>query len=297
MDSLHLGAPKDGWPRATRKNENPKTILERNSCPLSLISKLRLYEMNFIDNRKEIKPLLNLMPTPRDETPFYEQAETHFFSDWLLTYLTGVGVEDLTEYYAGVFPDLSELIDREKTPPSVHAQEIHKLVQTSTLPLAKALRKFVKARIWVDLGCGIPDLSVVPRVVAESCGAKSYIGIDLGLTESFTRRNEFKIQPNFESTFRPGDLRDFLRTKNLDGPCIYYLAGVELRDGLPPSHLEELSGLLSDRCSTEDLVLVGAGCPDLEPSSKHFKLIYKDYYHFLFRKRGKGLFRSLFFKR
>lgn len=236
---------------------------------------------------------------PSSPSPFYMLAETHAYSDWLFTYLTGEGVDDLREYYVGGFPDLSPFIDKKILSERVIFSEPAKLSLTkSSTPLRKIFKRLLPGRTFIDLGCGKPTFSVFPKFIAEYFHAACYLGIDLEVESA-----ELKTRSGMNVRYVRNDLFHFLKNFNRDqfsGSLFFYLAGIEVRDEIPVDRqrawIDELGKLLHHSTRAGDAVLVGAGTPDLDLTGWNFKLKYSDYYHFLFIKRRRGFLCRLFKK-
>ncbi len=99
-------------------------------------------------------------------------------------------------------------------------------------PFGRTLQGAMDGSQVVDLGCGQPKSSYMPRVVAQLFGAKSYVGVDAGLSSARAERvNEFGRQGDhsFRSTFVKGDMLEFLKSFHREGeePIVFFIEGIE----------------------------------------------------------------------
>jgi hypothetical protein len=217
--------------------------------------------------------------------PLYDQASTHVFSDWIIPYALGVGVEDLTQYYFGGFPDLSGFLTRDRNRFRLNEKKFRDLVKSRRTRFGKLLQRSIQQKIFVDLGCGIPEVSVIPRLIAQGFLAKSYVGVDSRHVKDSSRVGEFKHWPKFHTSFIRADLLKFLKSFQRTGSVFFYLAGLEPYKNAPHAvrYLRNVRDEISKIVRKGDLVFVGAGTPALEFSEKKFKRIYSDFYQELFR--------------
>lgn len=222
---------------------------------------------------------------------FYDQKETHIFSDWLATSAFGMGVEDLNEFYVGVLPDLSDFLIRENDRIELNVDTLNEIAGRLQ-PLGEQLKKAVRGRIFVDLGAGKPELSVMPRLIAQIFGASKYIGVDLCYEKNFRLNNEFPELGKFESEFIRSDLNDFLDSTRFSEPVLVGLFGIEVRDEIHEA--KEIRNQLADRLvrflKKGDYLLLGAGTTELEVPRSKFKKIISDHYQFLFQRKSKFSF-------
>ncbi len=73
----------------------------------------------------------------------------------------------------------------------------------------KQLSEVFKDSQVIDLGCGIPAKLDTVRFLAELWNAKQYIGIDMKNSNRVIK-DEFGINPKFQSLFLQADIEDFL---------------------------------------------------------------------------------------
>lgn len=229
-------------------------------------------------------------------SPFFNQAETHTFSDWLIPSIYGVGVENLDEYYIGAFPDLSEFWDRRQR--RLHREVFDRIHAGPLQPLGKKLKRIVPGRTWIDLGCGQPEVSFVPRLVAHALKASAYCGVDLEISEASELFESFQTSRKMPVQYIQSDVLEYLKSCQPSGPKIFYMAGLELRDPQSESAKTYTMAFMRElvaRLSPGDFVLVGAGCPELELQGFDLKKVYGDYYHSLWKRRNSPwrLFKNL----
>jgi len=218
-------------------------------------------------------------------TPFYDQGSTHVFSDWLATSVLGIGVDDLAEFYVGVLPDLSDLLERETGNIGLQAEFLSRALK-KLQPFGKSLSKAIRGKVFVDLGSGRSELSVMPRLFAQVFGAQKYIGVDICHERDFAFDHEFPNLGSFRSEFVKSDFVTYLAQLKISEPLMVSLFGIEVRDEIEES--EKIRNDLADRLANilkpNDNLLLGAGTTDLYVSMKAFKKIDSDFYNFLFRR-------------
>lgn len=221
---------------------------------------------------------------------FLDQSETHTFSDWLAVSLWGVGVDNPQELYVGVFPDLSDFLERDGGRFRVHAETLKAIHQNSSTAMKAVVSPLVKGRWFIDLGAGKPHRSIVPRLVAQLLGAKAYIGVDINYSGDSLRKNEFIQFGHFDSYFLKNDWVELLKNLKTPEPVFIYAAGVELSS---PQSAEaqqakaEVLEILKQSLKPGDHLLLGAGTTDFDWKDFPFKKLYSDHYHFLHRRKGK----------
>ncbi|MDB5036493.1 MAG: hypothetical protein JWQ35_21 [Bacteriovoracaceae bacterium] len=221
-------------------------------------------------------------------SPFYNQAETHTFSDWLVPYVLGVGVEDLEEYYLGGLPDLSSFLERDGESFKINFEVFRELTENHLTAFGKQLRAAINGKTFIDLGCGISSRSIVPRLLAQAFSAKAYIGVDLLNVSNEIRENEFLEWGPFKSQFIKEDILTFLKSSKREAPSVYFLAGLELEKNVPSSdqYIKDLSSELTRLTSPKDFIILGAGTVDLKLNKKEFKLVYSDQYQEMFQRKS-----------
>jgi hypothetical protein len=131
---------------------------------------------------------------------------------------------------------------------------------------ATKLREVVAGKRFIDLGCGLPDVSAVPRIVAEAMGAKAYVGVDLR-NRGHVRRDEFRTGNGFESSFVKQDILAFLETDESKVGRVFYVSGIEAKDH-KESEAAAYAAAIKDRlrsvCRPGDAVVLGAGNSDFD---------------------------------
>jgi hypothetical protein len=132
---------------------------------------------------------------------------------------------------------------------------------------ASKLREVVSGKRFIDLGCGLPDVSAVPRLVAEAMGAKAYVGVDLR-NRGHVRRDEFRTGNGFESSFVQQDILAFLEADKSKAGKVFYLSGIEAKDHRKEdaeAYIAAIKDRLRSACRPGDAVIMGAGNSDFGP--------------------------------
>ena len=114
--------------------------------------------------------------------------------------------------------------------PAVQKQVLQALQSDKLNGLGVKLKELIAGKVFVDLGCGNPVNSFMPRVIAQVFGAKAYVGVDFQLSKSYKVQNEFKEFGEFTSHFRNADIVQFLeevRSRGQKGNVVFYLCGIE----------------------------------------------------------------------
>ncbi len=223
-------------------------------------------------------------------SPFYDQGDTHTFSDWLVTSLWNIGVDNPAEFYVGVLPDITSVVARDgQRRAQAQWDKIEELNQAQLTPVGQALKKVMAGHHFVDLAAGRMHLSVVARIVAESFGALSYTGVDLNYGGDSSITNEFRHQ-GFRAQFLKQEIVSFLKSFQKPGPVTFYLSGVESDAADADSVKSELLDLLQSKTSAGDFVVIGPGTTDFDVTTRKFKKIANDHYHFVFKRKHDGIF-------
>ncbi len=229
-------------------------------------------------------------------SPFYDQADTHLYSDWLLPYVfvENFGIPDRREMYLGGFPDPRPLLTRKNGKVKVHPTSFGDLNLSA---FGKQLQKLCKGHAVYDLGCGHPDLSVAPRLMAQYLGTESYTGVDLLHVHDEIREDEYPELGSFQSTFVKSDIFHFLRNMPIPhDPKGFMIFGLEwLNDAKRSEFLPQLESEILRLCQNGDWVLLGAGGFDWELPRRNFRLVYSDPVHALYV-RSTSLLQLIFHK-
>ncbi len=229
------------------------------------------------------------------QNPLWDRAETHTFSDWLIPYVLHIGVEDLDEFYLGGFPDLSSILERDETSFRLNPLALKEAIRGHITPFGKMLSRKIKNSVFIDLGCGIPEKSVVPRLLAQAFQAKFYVGVDsLHLRSDEIRQHEILALGGFTSYFLKEDLLKFCSQLEMHLPKVIFLAGIEAKDETSDTskiYFEKLTRELKRIVEVGDILILGAGSPVLN-MGEDFHEIYSDYYHSVLERKRKffGLF-------
>jgi len=128
---------------------------------------------------------------------------------------------------------------------------IQKIRKGELLPVGEALRPLLQGKDFIDLGCGHPELSRMPRIVAKELGAKRYIGVDKYLEddpnkempvvgkEGYKFMNTVgpvseKQENGFPSYWAQDDMLGFVaKIPRLDG-VVFYISGIEAEHWVEP---------------------------------------------------------------
>lgn len=230
------------------------------------------------------------------ESPhFFDQGESHLYSDWLLPSCIQTGWDYGDEYYLAGFPDLSEVLERETSSIRVHFEIWQEYRRNGLTPLGRLLQKHLRGRVFIDLGSGRIEKSVVPRLIAEEFEAAFYLGVDQNLKASEIRRAEFQLDENrtaFRSLFFKDSALSFLKSMKPGIAGVVHIAGFELRNSASAdSRLEvlEIMQELHRILSPGSVLLLGAASHDFQPQTgrwkSDFKFIGQNRYYRLFRRR------------
>jgi hypothetical protein len=206
----------------------------------------------------------------------------------VVPYAFGIGVEDLEEFYLGGFPDLSSFLMREGDSIELDCVRFQELLELRLPRFGKILSREIPEKLFIDLGCGRPEKSVMPRLLAQGFRAIRYLGVDHKNVKDEIRISEFRELGHFESKFIRRDLLAFLINTRFCDPRFFFLAGLEpvKNSEAAQNYLKDLANKLSEIAVEGDIVLVGAGTPSLDLCPKKFKLIYSDQYHEVFKARA-----------
>lgn len=159
---------------------------------------------------------------------------------------------------------------------------LQKFANSGLTPFGETLRKEMHGSTVIDLGCGNPDFSFVPRIISQVFGAQEYIGIDRNLKKSrFLRVNEFskELKSPFKSTFVRSDLLAYLKNLGAEGAKrgrekrIFILEGIEHRHddresiGDTRDYLRDVMKALQSATRPGDVVFIGGTVSFLYPAS------------------------------
>ncbi len=90
------------------------------------------------------------------------------------------------------------------------------------------MREEVNGSDFVDLCCGDPRISTLPRTIARFFLASNYTGVDLHHVESHSTKDEFpELGSNFETKFIQDDILRFLETTTLNKKTFFFISGLE----------------------------------------------------------------------
>lgn len=162
--------------------------------------------------------------------------------------------------------------------------------------LGKKMKDLINGRAFVDIGCGIPTISFMPRVVAQLFGATKYVGVDLKHVNKGHIENEFPVFGDFKSSFFRTDLSTYLQhiAKKLGGdsqkiPVLFYLSGIQSQHRNNPSRKQEVDALctqiltnINDVTVPGDGIILGPKTSGFIPEEYGFNCVYG------YRKNRKG---------
>jgi hypothetical protein len=224
-------------------------------------------------------------------SPFFDKAESHIYSDWLIPCVLQTGWDYGDEYYLAGFPDLSEVLDRSAQEPQLH-QDVWKGYRKSGMSsFGRLLHRHLRGKLLIDLGSGRPGVSVAPRLIAEELKAAAYVGVDLALSESFMRKAEFNLWPDamsFKSFFIRADVGEFVASLRPSAAYAVHIAGMELINPQSADSRLSVQGLmqsLQKALLPGGCLVLGAASHDFKPKEEDFKFIGQDRYHRLFLRR------------
>jgi hypothetical protein len=109
--------------------------------------------------------------------------------------------------------------------------------------MGKAISKEVKGKAFVDLGCGDPYRTVMPRALAELMGATSYTGVDaknVSTLDSGINVNLFNSRKPFLFKYQQKDLLKYVSESKDHGPKFYFIEGIEVAG--PASNPDKIAG-------------------------------------------------------
>lgn len=233
-----------------------------------------------------------MLAVNQSESLFYDKAQTHTLSDWLIPALFSRDQTTSGEFVIGL-PDLSDLIDRDTGRVQINWPLWRELSSVRLSPMGQRLKASVQGKSFYDLACGDPSLSVVPRLVAQSFGAREYVGVDLKNVDNSIIQEEFPALGVFPQRRVRMDILSFLRDQILLSPACILLSGFEAvqeSDAVTKQYMHELSSEIERKTRRGDILILGAGTSSIDFSSRAFRSIYSDHYHEVFERKGRMLF-------
>jgi|GEM_PF-5959716 len=176
----------------------------------------------------------------------------------------------------------------------------------SLTEFGKALKSVVTGRDFIDLASGKPTSSPLPRIVAETFGAKRYFGIDSQLDKDEIKIDESGENKVFDTVYIKDDVLSFIsRLDTMENGLLFYISGLEPVSLVDPNRRAEIQDrnprmLEEDRvarayidaCLKEisritkvgDVIVIGQGTRGFEPQNYGFQLKAQMNYHFLYEK-------------
>lgn len=99
------------------------------------------------------------------------------------------------------------------------------------------MKEVVEGSIFIDLGCGDPEVSIFPRRIAEVFGALEYQGVDLRISGQKDEQVVTDSDTGFRVTFFQQDMLAFLKSKlTADGrKKTFFISGIEPKERLSDS--------------------------------------------------------------
>jgi hypothetical protein len=155
-------------------------------------------------------------------------------------------------------------------------------------PLGHELAANMRNHRVIDLGSGDPDVSYIPRVLAQTWGAEEYVGVDANIKKSMTRKNEFRgSSRSFRSTFVKSDMLAYL--KNLektrpanDSPILFFIEGIEWDQAASPNpdatfaYMKDLMETLQRISRPGDGIFIGMTVSFLHPPEDYDRFAHLD---------------------
>lgn len=223
------------------------------------------------------------MPSLSSKSPFVDLGQTHTFSDWLLASALDL-IDGNMELSPGGLPDLSSVISgRGKR--KIIENKLAEFWRESSSPLKIYLEQNLGDRDFIDLGCGDPEKSLAGRLVAEICGCKTYVGVDLQhVKKSSGLKTLLGASRTSEKVCRQ-DFCDFLKKYKRQGPSCFFLAGIDPKPDAALSYVRNLRDLLLKAMRKGDLIILGVGTTGFGFSAKVLKRRSFDAFHEIYERR------------
>jgi len=233
-----------------------------------------------------------MLAVNQTESLFFDKAQTHTLSDWLIPAVFEREQKTNEEYVLGL-PDLADLIDRDSGSVQVNWPLWRELVSSRLTPIGQRLKSLVQGKDFYDLACGDLALSIAPRLMAQSFGAQSYIGVDLKNVDNRIVQEEFPALGSFIQRRVRMDALSFLKDQILLSPGCILISGLEAvreEDALTKQYLASLGAEIEHKTQRGDVLILGAGTSEVRFSPRAFRSIYSDHYHEVFERRGRRFF-------
>lgn len=211
-------------------------------------------------------------------TCFQDKAQDYHFSSWYLAAYFGL-VDPKLDFEFGGFPDLEDITLGGRHP---IAEKLEILSAKRKGRMRRIVDKLWSKRIIVDLGCGIPDVSFGPRVVAEYAMATGYLGVDLLHCQRGIIEDKWKRRKTFWTAFLPGDHLEILKQVKIEWPKSLFLGGVELLDYKDKETPNQIMHQIEKVTKKGDSLILCASSRDFNPDKSLFNLTYEDPVHEIF---------------
>lgn len=172
--------------------------------------------------------------------------------------------------------------------PTRQKQLVQLLRDSNLNELGTKMRDAIRGKRFIDLGCGIPTSSFIPRIVAQLFGALDYIGVDFEHVEDGVVKNEFPEFGEFTSRFAKSDLinaterisANVTKHGNNQG-LVFYMSGIESpyrnNDKVKPQVEKICSQVLtsiSGATKSGDVIILGPKTNGFIPEDYGFECIH-----------------------
>lgn len=138
----------------------------------------------------------------------------------------------------------------------------------------RALGLVLRGKVMIDLGCGVPDLSRLPVIVAEGLGAREYVGVDRNMKPDLLEQHASNdAHGSMPRNYVRGDLLPYLADlPQSEGTC-FYLAGIEPVDHRGSTTHAYIAASLTEMqriAVPGDSIVIGLGTTGFDPTGYGF---------------------------
>ncbi|MEI7604450.1 MAG: hypothetical protein WCJ19_05535 [bacterium] len=151
------------------------------------------------------------------------------------------------------------------------------------------LKILVTNKTFIDMGCGIPEISGNMNTISKLLEATNYIGIDNKIEKGYEVINTFTQCEYIES-----DLLNFVQNMDKSKGNIFFFSGIEpitlfqddllekiktedyeeyKKDQITRAYIDNLLKEISLKSITGDIIIIGAGISGLNPDKYGYKKI------------------------
>lgn len=205
--------------------------------------------------RREVTPQNQLL-IDKATNNFFRSATA--FSERLLKAITGDGLYEVDTFGRRKARSQGEVVS---------------LLRDAKKPFGDDLAEVVKGKEYIDLGCGNPEYSHVPRLVAGVYGASSYIGVDIASVDDELRREVLPDGTPLQVAYIKDDMLDFVSRLGKGVPRLFYISGIEPvhqnRD--TEAYIRAVLTEIQQVTDTGDAVVIGQGTHGFDPTSFDFR--------------------------